>query len=95
MRLEIGAKEAAAASQKGANNLKGAVLGHAPDVDLKNTEDVRLFLCNCISQVRRGDLGVREANCIGILTSYVMKAIEQGELEKRLVALEEHVHGDQ
>jgi len=87
------AKEAAEASRRGGDNNRGAVLPDAADVDLKNTEDVRQFLCHCISQVRRGDLGVKEANCIGILTSYVMRAIEQGDVEKRLEALEEHVHG--
>ncbi|MBU8934892.1 MAG: hypothetical protein KOO62_12975 [candidate division Zixibacteria bacterium] len=64
---------------------------NAPDVVIDSADDVKKLLAMTISQVRRGEIGVRVANCVGYLCNIALKAREQGELDERLIAIEEHI----
>ena len=42
-----------------------------------------------ISQVRRGEIDPKVANSVGYLANIVVKALDYGDLEQRVAALEE------
>ncbi len=60
----------------------------APDVKIENCQDVRDLACQTISQVRRGQIDPRIANAIGYLSILLLRALEQGDVERRLAELE-------
>jgi hypothetical protein len=60
----------------------------APDLPLNSVCDVVRLLGETINQVRTGRLGVNVGNCVGVLAGVLLKAIEGGDLEQRLAALE-------
>jgi hypothetical protein len=60
----------------------------APDVQLGTCRDVCNLLAETVSQVRRGELDSRAANTIGYLSGILLKALEQGLLEERLLKVE-------
>jgi hypothetical protein len=81
----------AAGRQKGGVNRSkpAATLGpDTPDLPLKSVADVVAALGQTINQVRSGRLAVNVGNCLGVLAGVLLKAIEGGELEQRLAALE-------
>jgi hypothetical protein len=59
-----------------------------PDLPLKTTADVRAFLGVTINQVRRGELDAKVGNCLGMLAGVLSRAIEGGEMEQRMAAVE-------
>src|SRR5262245_28760416 len=59
-----------------------------PDLPLKSVEDVVAALGQTINQVRTGKIAVNVANCSGVLAGVLLKAIEGGDLEQRIAALE-------
>ena len=65
-----------------------ALPADAPDVQLGTCQDVSNLLAESISQVRRGELDARAANTIGYLSGILLKALEQGVLEERLLKVE-------
>jgi hypothetical protein len=60
----------------------------APDVKVETCQDVVRLISETINQVRKGDLDPRVANAIGYLANVLIKAAEQGDLEKRVEDLE-------
>jgi len=62
-----------------------------PDFEIKGAEEVIHLLSMTINQVRRGDLDPKVANAVGYLSGIILKANEQGEIEKRLKHIEEIV----
>ena len=61
---------------------------NTPDHRLETLADVISPLGETINQVRRGDVDPRVSNAVGYLTNVLLKALEQGNLEERLNALE-------
>ena len=59
------------------------------DIRIKNTADVVKLLNETINQVRTGEIEVKIANSVGYLSGICLKAIEQGDIEERLDALED------
>ncbi len=57
-------------------------------VDLKTPADIVGLLGDTINRVRVGAVDPRVGNCIGYLAGVAMKAMEQGDIEARLAALE-------
>ena len=81
--------ERAAARRAGGHANRAAVLSSAaPDARLEDAGDVVRMIAETISQVRRGELDPRVANSVGYLAGVLLKALEAGELEERLAALE-------
>lgn len=65
------------------------------NIQIENTSDVVQLLNETINQVRTGQIEVKIANSVGYLSGICLKALEQGDLEKRLEALEEKVFNSQ
>jgi len=59
-----------------------------PDMPLGTFKDVSNLLAESISQVRRGQLDPRIANAVGYLSGILLKALEQGAVEERLLKIE-------
>jgi len=60
----------------------------APDVTIEDCQDVVLLISETINQVRKGQIDPRVANAVGYLANVLIRALEQGEMEKRLNELE-------
>lgn len=87
------AKERAKARRKGGKKALAEKkrLLEKSDIQIKNTSDVVSLLNETINQVRTGEIEVKIANAVGYLSGICLKALEQGDMEKRLEALEEKV----
>jgi len=72
----------------GSRNRMKTLSADAPDVKIESCQDVVRLISETINQVRRGDLDPRVANAIGYLANVLIKAAEQGDLEKRIEDLE-------
>jgi hypothetical protein len=67
-----------------------------PPKDINSFADVKGLLSDTIHQVRTGVLDPKVANCVGYLSGILLKAIEVGDIEGRLAAVEASVrHGSQ
>lgn len=60
----------------------------APAVRVESCQDVVRLISETINQVRRGELDPRVANAVGYLANILIKAAEQGDMEKRIEQLE-------
>jgi hypothetical protein len=56
--------------------------------DIRSVADVKGLLSETIHQVRTGALDPKVANCVGYLSGILLKAIEVGDVEERLAAME-------
>jgi hypothetical protein len=79
------------ANAAGGRNGKMKTLDGAPDVKVESCQDVVRLISETINQVRRGELDPRVANAIGYLANVLIKAAEQGDMEKRIEDLEDAV----
>ncbi len=59
-----------------------------PDKPLKTIADVTAMLAITTNQVRRGEIDSRIATTVGYLCGLLLKSVEQGVLEQRILALE-------
>jgi hypothetical protein len=90
------AKERAKAQRKGGKKAlsdKKRVLEQS-NIQIEKTADVVKLLNETINQVRTGEIEVKIANAVGYLSGICLKALEQGDIEKRLEALEEKVFNE-
>jgi len=90
------AKQRMAARKAGGieRSKKAAVLPSSlPDVPLKSVQDVVALLAATINQVRKGQVDPRISNAVGYLAGILLKGMEQGDTEKRLVELETIING--
>jgi hypothetical protein len=60
----------------------------APDVKVEDCQDVAKLISETINQVRKGQIDPRVANAVGYLANVLIRAVEQGEMERRLAKLE-------
>ncbi len=80
------------ARQKGGYARRSPTLPkNIPEFELRVAEDVVRLLSITINQVRRGEIDPRVANAVGYLSGIILKAKEQGDIEKRLKQIEEIV----
>jgi hypothetical protein len=63
-----------------------------PDAPLRTVADVIAAVEATYNAVRTGRLGARVGNCLAVLCQVQLKAIEGGDLERRLAALEAASH---
>jgi hypothetical protein len=84
------AERAAGRKQGGISRSKPAATlsPNTADLPLQSVADVVAALGQTINQVRTGKLAVNVGNCLGVLAGVLLKAIEGGDLEQRLAALE-------
>jgi hypothetical protein len=77
------------ARSNGGNTRAAKVLSaDTPAMDIKSVADVKGLLSETIHQVRTGAIDPKIANCIGYLSGILLKAIEVGDIEERLAAME-------
>ena len=81
------AEKRAAARRRGGQAGKVAVLP-ASDLSVRSLGDVVGLVEATINAVLCGKVDTRVANAVGVLANVAIKAIQQGELERRLEALE-------
>jgi hypothetical protein len=77
-----------AQSLGGRQNRMRTLDASAPEVKVKDCQDVVMLISDTINQVRRGQIDPRVANAVGYLANVLIRAVEQGDLEKRLAELE-------
>jgi hypothetical protein len=83
------AKERTEARRAGGRRNKAATLSpETPDYPLKSVANVAELLASTINQVRRGALDPRNGNTVGYLAATLLRALEAGSLEARVIALE-------
>jgi hypothetical protein len=82
------ATRAAARKAGGAKGKAVVLLADTPNAPLDTVGDVVLLLGTTVNQVRRGELDPKVANAVGYLTGILLKALEVGEVERRLEAVE-------
>ena len=62
-----------------------------PSISIKSIHDVSSLIEDTINRIRTEPLTHHQANSIGYLSGILLKAIEVGEYEKRLEALEQKI----
>ena len=82
----------AARSLGGSRNRMKTLDASTPNIKIESCQDVVHLISETINQVRKGELDPRVANAIGYLANILIKAAEQGGLEKRIEALEASVN---
>lgn len=78
----------AAQAAGGRRGLARTLSDDTADINIENGQDVVRLISETINQVRRGQLDPRVANAVGYLANVLLKAVEQGDVEERLAALE-------
>jgi hypothetical protein len=78
----------AARSFGGSQNRMKTLANNEPDVKIEDCRGVVSLISETINQVRRGQIDPRIANAIGYLSTVLLKAVETGEMEGRLIELE-------
>ena len=82
------AERAAAQRAGGANNRASTLPADTPEFAVGTAVEVVSLLGETINQVRTGMLDPKVANCIGYLSGIVLKGLDQGDLQRRIEALE-------
>ncbi|MBD3300056.1 MAG: hypothetical protein GF347_01765 [Candidatus Moranbacteria bacterium] len=90
---DISDKEKKEIQRRGGQNRLTINTNPLPPVDIRIPEDVVLLLAETINKVRAGEMDTKTANCIGILSGHIIKAIEITDLTKRLEIIENNVNG--
>src|SRR5262245_47579405 len=78
------------AARKGGKNRKstGALPKDTPPLELTSACDVARAVASIINDVRVGRMDCKVGNSLGVLCSVLLKALDNGELERRLEAHE-------
>lgn len=82
------AKRREAQSRGGKANLI-TVKEPLPPIAIKDTQDVVGLLEETINQVRAGAMDVKVANCIGVLSGQIIKALEVNKIAHRVELIEQ------
>ena len=59
-----------------------------PLMSLETPQDAVMLLADTINRVRAGQLDVRIANCIGVLSGHLLKALEVAQLKDKIEVIE-------
>ena len=60
-----------------------------PDFRVSNAESIVELLSKTVNQTLRGEIDPKVSNAIGYLSSVILRAKEQGEIEERVAKIEE------
>lgn len=67
----------------------GELLPHPKEIKLKTADDVRLEMARVYRDMRQGRIDTADGTKLTYVLTAITKAIETGQLEERLLALEE------
>jgi hypothetical protein len=84
-------REACQAGGRTRLHRRATLTGEVPNIVFHGTQDVLDLLADTASQCRRGELDCKVSNCLGYLASVALRALSEGETERRLEALEEQL----
>ncbi len=59
-----------------------------PPMEINEPDDVVNLLADTIERVRNGEMDVKIANCLGFLSSHLIKALELSNLKNKVEAIE-------
>lgn len=85
---DISQEKKTALCREGGQNRALTVKKPLKIMKIETSGDVRCLLADTINQVRRGKLDVRIANCIGVLSGHMIRAIETDTIEQRVEQIE-------
>ena len=74
---------------KGGSNRAVMVKDPLPVMPLKNPVDAVNLLADTINRVREGELDIRVANCIGVLSGHLIKAFEVASINEKVDVIEQ------
>jgi hypothetical protein len=78
-----------ALARKGGENRAVTVITPAEPLRLDTIKDAKTLIADTINNVRSGNLDIRIANCLGVLSGHLIKAIETESIEQRLEQIEQ------
>lgn len=79
------------ASRSGGKNNLIKIAEPLPEIQVNEASDVVGLLQDTINRVRAGKLDIRVANCIGVLSGQLIKAIEMANTNQRISVIEKVV----
>lgn len=88
------APKAAEGRRRGGQNRKtppATLPADTPDLPLASVEDVRSALAECYNAVRCGRMAVNVGNALAVIGQGILRALQQGDVEKRLQEVEEFI----
>jgi len=85
---KISIEEKKDAQKRGGESKNLTILDPLPVIEITKSRDVISLLNDTVSRVRSGEMDVRVANCLGVLSGQLLKAFEITELENRLESIE-------
>jgi len=80
----IPSEEKRLAQIQGGANRALTIAEPLPAMSLETPTDAVLLLADTINRVRAGQLDVRIANCIGVLSGHLLKALEIAQLKDKI-----------
>lgn len=81
---DIPDEEKRQAQTRGGANRAVTISQPLPAMPLTKPDDAVLLLADTINRVRAGELDIRVANCIGVLTGHLIKAFETAQLNGKV-----------
>ena len=88
---EISPEERKISQKRGGENRKIILSSPLDPITLQKPKDVVLLLSETINKVRTGEMDIKIANCIGVLSGHLTKALELTEVEERVEVIEKAV----
>ncbi|OFX80143.1 MAG: hypothetical protein A2X20_00330 [Bacteroidetes bacterium GWE2_40_15] len=85
----ISDEEKKAAQARGGKNNGFKQAEPLEPIKLETIKDVVVLLAETINGVRVGSIDIRVANCLGILSGHLLKAMETSDFERRMIEIEE------
>lgn len=85
---DISKMERKRAQAKGGRNRRSKITVPLRPMHIQSSGDIVWLLGDTINQVRTGKMDVKVANCIGVLGSHLLRALELSNLEQRIGVLE-------
>ncbi len=81
-------EEKKAVRQQGGKNRNTIISDPLPPIEIKEVSDIVILLSETINQVRFGKMDTKIANCLGVLSGQLIKALEVANLEGKVELLE-------
>ena len=86
---EISEEEKKQIQSLGGKNRALIISNPLPPIEIKKSKDVITLLTDTINCVRLGEIDIKTANCLGVLSGHLIKAFEVSDIDKRVEKIEE------
>jgi hypothetical protein len=85
---KVSKEEKREAQSKGGQGNALTVQDALPVLEVNTSDDVVSLLADTIGRVRAGELDIKTANCIGVLSGHLLKALELSKVEGKVERVE-------